>query len=233
MFVRRTLLVLALAISVVRCADQPTAPRRSSSGPQALRWAPPGTPHFSATRTVSGGDGGAFALTPPISLDSYSVSFWAVRGEPRSVRINYLDAAGDNSRPFLQLTTTDPEYVPGIGELTMGDSVLITVTVDTMNIGVSLEPTGLRFGTPGDLQIWYGGAGGDLNADGVVDSTDAYVEQQLLALWYREAATDPWRPIPATKLLDDKSFISHIPHFSEYEVLFDLTTALSDWVVSW
>ena len=232
MFVRRTLLVLALAVSVVRCADQPTAVKRSSAGPQALRWAPPGAPHFSATHTGSGGEG-ALAFSPPISLDSYSVSFWAVRGEARSVQINYLDADGDNSHPFLQLTTTDPEYVPGVGDLAMGDSVLVTVTVDTVNIGVSLEPTGLRFGTPGDLQIWYGGAGGDLNADGVVDSTDAYVEQQLLALWYREAETDHWRPIPATKSLDEKSFTSHIPHFSLYEVLFDAETALSDWVVSW
>ena len=80
MFVRRSLLAFALALSVVRCADQPTAVR-PSSGPQFLKWS--GTPDFNAQTNARARRSGAMALTPPLSLDQYSVSFWAVRGESR------------------------------------------------------------------------------------------------------------------------------------------------------
>jgi len=83
MFVRRSLLVLALALSVARCAEQPTAVT-SPAGPQFLKWT--GTPQFnSQTRARRSG---AMAMTPPLSLEQYTVSFWAVRGESRSIRIN-------------------------------------------------------------------------------------------------------------------------------------------------
>ncbi len=227
MFARRVLIGLALALSVVRCADQPTAVRQPRETLRFVRWAGNSAPQFTSTPTLPSGGANGIFQTPPISLDQYSVSFWAVRGAARTVQINYLDAEGGTTYPFLLLTTTDPEFVPGLGELAQGDSVLVTVGVDTTNLGVSLEPTGLRFGTPAQMQIWYGGAGGDLNGDGLVDSTDAYVETQLLGLWYREDTADPWTQIPAIQSLADKSFTSALPHFSEYELSF------MDWVVSW
>ena len=128
MYVRRALMVFALALSVARCADQPTAVT-PPAGPQFLRWA--ATPEFTARTDPRARRSGAMALTPPLSLDQYTVSFWAVRGESRSVRINYSSAIDSEEHPFLELTTTDPLFVPGVGELAMGDSVLITVTVDT------------------------------------------------------------------------------------------------------
>jgi hypothetical protein len=167
------------------------------------------------------------AATPPLSLDTYQVSFWAVRGESRSVQINYQSSIDSVVHPFLQLTTTDPQFVPGVGELAVGDSVLVTVTVDTSKIGVSLEPTGLQFGTPSQLKIFYSGANGDLNGDGVVDSTDIRLEAQLLGLWYRETDGDPWTQISATQSVDEKSFSYALPHFCDYDV------ALLDWSVSW
>jgi hypothetical protein len=51
-------------------------------------------------------------------------------------------------------------FAPEIGEIAMGDSVLITVSVDTSKIGVKFEPTGLQFGTASQLKIYYGGASG-------------------------------------------------------------------------
>ncbi|HTI06508.1 MAG TPA: hypothetical protein VL549_14465 [Gemmatimonadales bacterium] len=167
-------------------------------------------------------------MTPPLSLDQYTVSFWAVRGESRSIQINYASSIDSDTHPFLSLTTTDPQFVPGVGELAMGDSVLITVRVDTTKIGVSLEPTGLLFGAPAQLKLWYGGASGDLNGDGVVDSTDATIESQLLGLWYREGEEDSWTHLPATQSLDEKSFTYAIPHFSEYAI-----AELLEWAVSW
>jgi len=169
------------------------------------------------------------ALTPPLSLDQNVVSFWAVRGESRSVQINYKSSIDSAVHPFLMLTTTDPQFVPGVGELAVGDSVLVTVLVDTSTIGVSLEPHGLQFGAPAQLKIWYGGAGGDLNGDGVVDSTDSKIEAQLLGLWYRGDASEPWSKLSANQSLDEKSFTYGLPHFSEYAVAEDLL----EWAVNW
>jgi hypothetical protein len=230
MFARRSFIVLAVALSVVRCADQPTALQQAPAVQQTparhtLQWSGL-APQFVARASRESGNGKLKFLGPPLSLDQYTVSFWAVRGESRSVRINYRDALDDTSNPFLDLSISDPVFVPNVGDLAVGDSVLITVTVDTVRIGVSLEPSGLRFGTPAELQIFYGGAGGDLNGDGAVDSTDALIESQLLGLWYREA-DEPWTQVPAVQSLATKSFTSFLPHFCEYELSF------LEWSTSW
>src|SRR5712671_3562394 len=226
MFVRRSLLVFALAVSVARCADQPTAVK-APAGPQALRWAQP--PQFSARSDARARRAGTMALTPPLSLDQYQLSFWAVRGESRSVQINYSSSIDSLKHPFLLLTTTDPQFVPGIGELAMGDSVLITVTVDTSKIGVTLEPSGLQFGAPAQMKVWYDGAGGDLNGDGVADSTDSQIEAKLLGLWYREDDSEQWEKLGASQSLDEKSFTYALPHFCEYEI----AESLLEWSVGW
>ena len=224
MSLRRSLIPLALALFATRCADgpHPTAvPQLLAPAPHFLRWAGGAAPKFTAIGALSGGVGDHGRRAAPaggVSLDRYTASFWAVRGEPRSLQINYRSSTGDTSAPFLRLTTADPAYVPGLGDLAPGDSVLITVTIDPENIKVSLEPTGLLFGEPGQLEISYGGADGDLNGDGVVDDTDSVIEGQLLGLWYREGTEGAWERIPAEQLLSDKSFTSALPHFSEYAV---------------
>ena len=219
MAVRRFLIPLALY--AIGCSH-PTAvqqPLPPSLAPHFVRWAGSSPPQFTSIGALSGPvRSGALLASLSLSLDQYSVAFWAVRGQQRSVQINYLSSTGDTSSPFLRLTTTDPAYVPGVGDLAPGDSVLITVSVDPDNIKVSLEPTGLLFGEPGQLQISYGGAGGDLNGDGVVDGADADIESQLLGLWYREGQDGAWTRIPAAQSLSDQSFTSALPHFSEYAV---------------
>ena len=227
LFVRRSLMVLVLALSVARCADQPTAVKAAAApaAPQALRWAQ--APQFTARLDARARRSGTMALTPPLSLDQYQTSFWAVRGESRSVQINYSSSIDSETHPFLLLTTTDPQFVPGVGELALGDSVLITVSVDTAKIGVILEPSGLQFGEPAHLKIWYGGAGGDLNGDGVADSSDSVIEAKLLGLWYREDDSAAWEKLGASQSLDDQSFTYALPHFCEYEI----AEALLEWSV--
>ncbi len=219
MFVRRALIPLAVVLFAVGCSDErhPTAVQTPPVPTlHFLQWAGSTPPQF----TAGGGFIGLASLSDGLSLDHNTTTFWAVRGESRSVQINYRSFTGDTTSPFLQLTITDPTYVPGLGDLAAGDSVLITVTIDTVNIGVSLEPTGLQFGDPARLQIWYGGAGGDLNGDGVADSTDAAIESKLLGMWYREGAGSAWTPLPAIHSLSDKSFISELQHFCDFEVSF-------------
>jgi len=227
MSVRRALIPFALALLVAECSDgrQPTAVTPTPA-PHFLRWADAVPPRFTAIGAVpsTGGDGTiadgmqSSSLVDGISLDRYTAAFWAVRGEARSVQINYLSSTGDTSFPFLQLTITDPVFVPGQGNLAVGDSVLVTVTIDPNDIKVSFEPTGLLFGDQAQLRMSYGGAGGDLNGDGAVDASDAQIETQLLGLWYREGAESSWSRIPASQVVADKSFISALLHFSEYAV---------------
>jgi len=222
MRVRRFLIPLALALFAARCADHPTAVRQPPTPvPHFLRWAGPVPPQFNATGALSGDVVAGLLQASPtgtLSLNQYTAAFWAVRGEQRSVQLNYLSSTGDTTSQFLRLTTIDPTYVPDRGDLAPGDSVLITVTVDPQNIKVTLEPTGLLFGDPAQLQISYGGADGDLNGDGVVDDTDAYIEGQLLGIWYREGPADAWTEVSAVHSLADKSFTSVLPHFCEYAV---------------
>ena len=232
MFVRRSLLALPLALMVVRCADQPTAlntVRASETPPLFLQWAGNVAPQFSATSSQHHrGNGRGDRKSPPISLDRYQATFWAVRGEARSIQINYQSSVDDSTHPFLRLTTSDPEFAPGIGAIATGDSVLITVTVDTTLIGVKFEPSGLQFGDHSELKIWYGGAAGDMNGDAVVDSTDARIEQQLLGLWYREGDNDAWTNISASQNIADKSFTYALPHFCWYAI-----AAVRELAVSW
>ena len=231
----RSLLPLALALFAAGCSETGALPtgvqQPIAAAPHFVRWAGSSPPQFTTIGAPSGGVvNGVFlaSASSALSLDHYTASFWAVRGEQRSVQINYADSAGGTNSPFLRLVLVDPTYVPGQGDLAPGDSVLITVTVDTVNLGVSLEPTGLRFGDPAQLQIWYGGAHGDLNGDGVVDSTDASIEAQLLSMWYREGADSAWTQIPATHAVLDKSFTSALPHFCSYDLAFD-----DGYAVSW
>lgn len=175
---------------------------------------------MSWTKTGSARWAVAAAVVKPrpasLSLTAYQASFWAVRGQSRSLQINYATEGG--TQPFLRLTIADPTYAPAQGALAMGDSVLVTATVDATNMAVDLQPTGLSFGTPAQLDIWYGGANGDLNGDGVVDGTDVVIEEQLLGMWYQEGTTSPWTEIASAKSLAEKRISSSLQHFSGYAV---------------
>jgi hypothetical protein len=220
MFVRRSLLAFALALSAVRCADQPTAVN-PPAGPQFLKWA--STPKFSA-RMSRERRSGAITMAAPVSVTESSVSFWAVRGEARSIEINYSTSTDTVIKPFYTLTTTDPVFVPGVGELAVGDSVLMTVTVDTVNIGVTLEPSGLEFGIPAESQITYSGAAGDLNGDGAADSTDTVIETRL-GLWAPSVSSEAWTPVAATQAVTQQSFTYGVTKSSTY--------AIAEWAVQY
>lgn len=181
----------------------------SGATPNALSWT-------TSTAKIWAMAGAAIKPAPTLALAQYQATFWAKRGQSRSLQINY--SAGGGTSPFMRLTITDPIYVPGQGNLAVGDSVLVTATVDPTSLAVSLQPHQTLFGTPAQLKIWYGGAGGDLNGDGVVDGTDAHIEAQLLGLWYQGLPTDPWAQISATQSLGEKSFTAPLQHFSQYAV---------------
>src|SRR2546422_11551931 len=56
---------------------------------------------------------------------------------------------------------------------------------------------------------------------GVVDDADAWIEAQLMGMWYREGADSAWTQVSAAQSLSDKSFRSALPHFSEYALCWE------------
>src|SRR5438876_8627057 len=64
--------------------------------------------------------------------------------------------------------------------------------------------------------------------DGVVDSSDAEVERQLLGLWYGGDDGQQWSEVSASQDVGDKSFTYALPHFCEYAI-----AALLELAVSW
>ncbi len=157
----------------------------------------------------------------PPTLSTYQISFWAVAGETREIRIDYQDDSGDN-QPFLRFTVPEDALKswPDGREFAETDSVLITVALDTTQFLVRLEPTGLQFDPdePAVLQIWYAGADRDLDGDGDIDGDDTYIELELLRVWYEESEGQPWYGLDSTQDVSEKSYTVDLLHFSGYAV---------------
>ena len=95
----------------------------TTSGRPASSWAGPRASNAKWAIAAA-----AIKPAPSVALTQYQATFWAKRGQSRTLQINY--AAGGGTSPFMKLTVSDPTYVPGRGNLAMGDSVLVTATVD-------------------------------------------------------------------------------------------------------
>jgi len=196
-----------------------------------VRWAASDTPQrFTAVGSVR--DAGILlAVSSDVSagsggyeLDTYKVAFWAVRGEDRYVQINYLkEVAGKVvTSPYLrfEVPAWSLDEAPDGREYERGDSVLITIAVDPTDMLAHYEPSGLRFDedVPAVLQVWYGGAGDDLDGDGDVDEKDAYIESELLGVWLQQSWGDSWYKLYAYQSLYEKWFRVRLRHFSGYAV---------------
>lgn len=157
------------------------------------------------------------------ALETYQVSFWAVKGKAASVTVKYLAVAGQSAGgpTFLQFGIPKNGLVTGAGgaRLRTGDSVLVTLSIDPTTFQVDFEPSGVQFSdrTPATLQVSYVNADPDLNADGVVDDADAALVSQL-DVWYQATATGPW--VRLASLLDpaQKYVVTSLYHFSGYGV---------------
>ncbi len=157
--------------------------------------------------------------TAPL-LETYQVSFWAYVGKASTVTVNYQPAAGQSlGQPFLRFDIPKHGLVAGAGgaPLNRGDSVSVTLTIDSVSFSVHFQPSGVLFSTqfPANLTIWYENANPDLNGDGVVDATDQMLLQQL-ALWYHAKAH--WSKLSSNNDTAQLSVSTALYHFSEYAV---------------
>lgn len=220
--------MVGASMALGACADSTGPPAElpdesRQPGLHIIKWEPTQTPRlfrvigdipqvaeFPGGVALAAGDGGATS----------SVELWAVRGETRSVRIDYEDDGG--SGEFLEFTVTAGALLqrPDGSLFAEGDSVLITISFDRERYLLEMQPSGLVFSQvePALLQVWYGGADGDLNGDGSVDSVDQYIEEDLLGVWYQEKGDEPWSAVTAAHSVDQKWFVANLFHFSGYAV---------------
>lgn len=156
---------------------------------------------------------------PP--LETYQVSFWAYKGVASTASVNYQPAPGQSvGQPFLRFDIPKNGLVAGADGalLKRGDSVYVTLSVDSVSFSVHFKPAGVLFSKnfPAILAIWYGNADPDLNDDGLVDGVDQGLAQQL-AVWYHAAKTR-WSKLSSMNDPGLGLVWAPLYHFSEYAV---------------
>jgi hypothetical protein len=136
-------------------------------------------------------------------------SFWAVRGESRSLEMRSFPTPDDaDGEEFLELKIDDETLLrrPDGSLFADGDSILITVTLDPGGRFLfDFQPSGLVFdpSEPAELEIRYVLGDDDLDDDGDVDGADAAIEA-LLAIWQRESPSDPFVRLRSFKIDAEK-----------------------------
>ncbi len=157
---------------------------------------------------------------PP--LETYQVSFWVRRDRETSVTVNYQPAPGRTTgQPFIWFDVPkDALFRNPDGEGFKGkDSVLITMTVDTVRFIVDFEPSGLQFKHDHEpmLVVWDQNANQDLNGDGVVDAADDSLLQQLRIIT-RSGKHEKWHWTRSFEGWDLPYVFAPLQHFSQYAV---------------
>jgi len=212
----RVWLPLAILLAVAGCQDA-TAPSTTNgvAGLQLQELADSSLPPHILQQSPA---------APP--LEGYQVSFWAYKQGPAStVTVSYQD--GQRFLGF-HIPRNSLEDFAGSDSLQKGDSILITMTIDSLSFLVAFQPSGLLFSQslPATLAICYENANPDLNGDGVVDSTDQALQQQL-AIWSWETGQSEtgqsqtgqasgWFKLSPKDQTAQQCVTAPVFHFSEY-----------------
>lgn len=154
------------------------------------------------------------------------VSFYAVRGDNREVRIFFQDEnqPGEAGDEYLRLEVDNDALLayPDGTAFVEGDSVLITVTVvDPARLLFEFEPAGLTFNPsrPAELKIHYDKADDDLDEDGDVDLDDRALELTL-AIWRQESDGDPFQRLGSLLIDDLEEIDAELEGFSRYALAY-------------
>jgi len=161
------------------------------------------------------------ASAPPLLTDS--VSFYAVWGQDREVRMYYQGATpGVPGEEMLRFK------VPGDGLLRRpdgtafqpGDSILIVVkAIDPTKFLFDFQPTGLEFSPdhPAQLTLQYHNDEHDYNGDGTVDTADARIRGRL-DVWQRRPPDTLWYRLGASNYESYEELDVKIPHFTDHAI---------------
>lgn len=206
----RFLFPLALALALGACQD--------AAGPIAEPYAP--RPQFDMLATDSSAEVHLLRQSPSAPpLEAYRVSFWASPIRESKVTVNYRPVAGQSvGAPFLRFDVPRHGLVAGAGgvPLAPNDSVLITLTIDSVAFRVDFQPGGVAFSAsnPAQLTLWYANANPDFNGDGQVNELDNQLARQL-AVWYHGAK---WSRMSSKSDPALRVVAAQLYHFSEYAV---------------
>ncbi len=137
-------------------------------------------------------------LRPAVTAPAFAertVSFWAVKGQRREIRLMYQPAIGQiDSVEFVRFRVDNTTLIQDStgNPLANGDSVLITLTIsDTLRLITDFRPSGLIFNPKQPARLWikFGEADPDLNHDGLVTAADTTLLLGL-TIWKQEHPTD-------------------------------------------
>lgn len=206
----RTCLSLALAIVAAACFE------RSSLLTNVIE---PPIPDTTAT-------GSAIHIVehsptaPP--LTTYDTSFWVKRGTETNLAVPYQPAPGQTAgQAFLYFhVPKDGLIADAAGQrVSKGDSVQLTLSIDSTAFSVDFGPSGVQFSTKyaARLTMCYENMDPDLNADGVVDATDQALQQQL-SVWYQAMEGGAWSQLPTSYDPANPCVSAPLHHFSQYSV---------------
>ena len=204
---RRWLLTIpvALGLCVAACRDATgPLPQRDMTGLQAdflPDWFTPCILQQAST-------------APP--LETYQVSFWARHDRETAVAVNYT-----SGEPYLRfrIPRFGLKWTPDGARVQGSDSVLVTLTLDPVNLAATFEPSGLVFSDvfPAQLTMYYENANPDLNGDGVVNFTD-WVLKLRLGIWGNSGRSPRWFKVGSRNNTSQQSVTGYIYHFSLYAV---------------
>jgi len=162
------------------------------------------------------------STTPP--LFNPVDSFYAKKGEDREVRIYFQDEVGGSGEEFLRFSVSAPSLLarPDGTPFQTGDSILIKVSVvDPAQILFDMEPSGLTFdpAQPAELKIKYAHADHDFNEDGVNDSQDDQIKQNL-SIWRQETPADPFVRLGSINEQSLEEISADIIGFTRYAIAY-------------
>lgn len=157
-------------------------------------------------------------LLPLVTMEA---SFWAVKGEDRTLVMRYQpEEQGEEGEEFLEFRVDGRSLLrrPDGTLFQDGDSVRIDVNVSPDGRFLfDFQPSGLQFDPerPARLKVVYRRTDGDLDDDGDVDESDDSLEERL-RLWKQESPGEPWFPVGSIRFEDLKEVEGRIHGFTGF-----------------
>lgn len=160
---------------------------------------------------------------PPLA--DRTVSFWAVRGQNREVRLMYRPYSGQHdSVEFARFRVDNTSLVNDSAgnPIAQGDSLLITIgVIDTLHLITEFQPSGLVFNPLKPARLWFKFAecDPDLNHDGLVNAADSTLLASL-RIWKQERPGDPWSLLTSQTNFSSQDVTADIPGFTRFAVAY-------------
>ncbi len=220
----RSLIPLALVMFLASCSESTGLEQNDLEVPQFLGQIMTTANYDAEARMLR-----QVSSAPP--LETYELGFWAVKGEAKTVRVDYDDVqcdpddgdAEDTEGCFMRfhIPSNGLAAYPDGTPMVNGDSVYITASIEAGSYHVDFGPSGLQFNqdAPADIEMWYYYADPDIDGDGDVDDYDQKYRMNL-GYWYNPDYSDAWYRVISANDGYSNWTRTLLYHFSGYAVCF-------------